>query len=252
MNARDTHIAKYITAYQTIYPAANVLLAKSSFRYYLSRHSARRQISPAVKVIRDILGSNADNTTPQLLIHLFSNGGSCVLYHLYDLYHKTSKFPAGSPDRTLPPHVTIFDSVPGRWSYAGSTNAVLLAIPPGMMRKSAFPFVHLLGAFWVVKYRVIKVPEETHVWGLAHNDRTRAWESCRAYVYSEADEFVDHRAVEEHANHAESNGYVILRRDKFSDSKHVAHAKSDPDRYWLLVKETWEAGNKEVHFIPKN
>lgn len=81
--------------------------------------------------------------------------------------------------------------------------------------------------------------------GLAHNDPGLVRETCRAYVYSEADEFVDHRAVEEHAEYAEVNGYVVVRRDKFLNSQHVAHARSDPDRYWSLVRNTWEASQQD-------
>jgi hypothetical protein len=47
--------------------------------------------------------------------------------------------------RLLPLHVTIFDSVPGRWSSSGSTNGVLAGVPVGLARTLAFPFVHLLG-----------------------------------------------------------------------------------------------------------
>ncbi len=51
--------------------------------------------------------------------------------------------------------------------------------------------------------------------GLAHNDPTRAHEICRAYVYSEGDDFVNYRHVEEHADDAEIKGYMVVRRDKF-------------------------------------
>lgn len=172
MNARDVHIAKYITRYRAPYPTASILLAKSSFRYYLSPRSARLEVTPAVQVIRDIVPLSADNAKPRMLIHVFSNGGSCVLYHLYDLYAETATGSLGSiahkdgelARRLLPPHVTIFDSVPGRWSYSGSTRAVLASLPVGWLRRLAFPLVHLLGLWWVIKYVLLKVPEETHVW----------------------------------------------------------------------------------------
>lgn len=51
---------------------------------------------------------------------------------------------------------------------------------------------------------------------------------------------VDFRDVEAHADHAESQGYVVYRRDRFFDSQHVAHARSDPERYWCMVREAWE------------
>ena len=53
----------------------------------------------------------------------------------------------------------------------------------------------------------------------------------RAYVYSKADKFVDYRAIEEHANHAEKNGFVVVKREKFEGSTHIAHARAEPQRY---------------------
>jgi hypothetical protein len=240
MDARDVHIAKYITHYQVLYPTASILLMKSFFRYYLIPSSARREVAPAVKAILNVLDDDEKSSKqPRMLIHMFSNGGSCTLYHLYDLYKDDSNH-----HRTLPPHVTIFDSVPGRWSATESPRAILVSLPAGWVRTLGLPFVYLLGLWWVIKYRLLKVPEETHVWGLAHNDPARARETRRSYVYSEADEFVHYRAVEEHADHAEANGYVVVRRDKFSGSQHVAHARLDPDRYWSLVTETWNSSTE--------
>ncbi|KUJ15088.1 uncharacterized protein LY89DRAFT_588758 [Mollisia scopiformis] len=255
MNARDVHIAKYIIRYQTLYPTAHILVATSSFRYYFSPRSARREVAPAVKVIRDVLGDDTSKgSEPRMLIHVFSNGGSCVLYHLYDRYAKASRERSSTSEheRLLPSHVTIFDSVPGRWSYKGSTQAVLAAVPAGWARKLAIPPVHILGSCWVVKYILLRVPEETHVWGGAHNDPARVRETCRAYVYSETDQFVQYRAVEKHADDAETKGFVVVRRDKFPNSAHVAHARSNPDRYWSLVKETWEAGQRQDEKLPAN
>jgi hypothetical protein len=63
-------------------------------------------------------------------------------------------------------------------------------------------------------------------------------------MYSEVDQLVNHRDVDEHADHAESKGYVIVWREKFKDSQHVAHARTYPDRYWSLVRETWKAGRR--------
>lgn len=254
MDARDVHIYKYVARYQTHYPTACILLVKSFFRYYFSPGSARRDLAHAVDVIRDVVGNSAVtslsiNDKPAMLVHVFSNGGSCMLYYLYNLYAETataSPAPVTHNDnpRTaslLPPHVTIFDSAPGRWSYSGFTGAVLASLPVGWARTLAFPLVHLLGVWWVIKYRMLKVPEETHVWGLAHNDPALVREGCRAYIYSEADGFVDYRHVEEHANQAEINGYRIVHRDKFPHSRHVTHAHSDPNRYWFVVRNTWEA-----------
>ena len=245
MDARDTHIAKYITRYQTLYPTSMILVAKSSFWTLLSPRSARRELEPAVEVIRDLLPvePSSGDTKPQILIHIFSNAGSCVLYHLYDLYTQTAKGEKGN-GRLLPKHVTIFDSGPGRWNYSVSTQGILTGVPAGLLRWVALPLVHLLGLFWWIKYILLKVPDELHTWGLAHNDSGKVRETCRAYIYSEADEFVNYRAVEEHAERAEAKGFVVARREKFPGSPHVAHARSDPEKYWSVIGDTWKVSQK--------
>lgn len=163
MDARDAHIAKYVTRYQALYPTSSILLVKSSFMCFLRPKTARRDLQPAVHVIRNEVGAaETFDEKPQMLVHLFSNGGSCMLHYLYDEYARVPERSGASArhksdQSVLPPHVTIFDSVPGRWTYHGSTGAVLESVPSGWARHLAFPFVHLLGAFWWIKYRALEV-----------------------------------------------------------------------------------------------
>lgn len=58
----------------------------------------------------------------------------------------------------------------------------------------------------------------------------------RCYIYSDGDELVDWRHVEAHAEEAGRMGLVV-RREKFEGSSHVAHMRADPDRYWGITKE---------------
>jgi hypothetical protein len=116
-----------------------------------------------------------------------------MFYHLYGLYAElsvTSSNPAaykydGNPNHgrpgVLPPHIAIFNSAPGCWSYS-SSQVVLAGPPAGRIRTLLLPLVHLLGMWWAIKYTLFKVPEETYVWGLAHNDLARAREACRSYI----------------------------------------------------------------------
>ena len=62
----------------------------------------------------------------------------------------------------------------------------------------------------------------------------------RGYIYSEADQMVDWRVVEEHARDAEAKGFVV-RREKFEESGHVAHMRVGGGvRYWGIVEGMWE------------
>ena len=45
--------------------------------------------------------------------------------------------------------------------------------------------------------------------------------------------------VEEHTEEARKAG-LDARMERFEGSPHVAHARSDPERYWSAVKKVWE------------
>lgn len=51
---------------------------------------------------------------------------------------------------------------------------------------------------------------------------------------------VDYRVVEKHADHAEVKGFTVVRRERYRDSEHVAHARKYPERYWEVVRESCE------------
>jgi hypothetical protein len=248
MDARNAHIAKYVIQYQALYPTSSILLIRSSITCYLSPDSALKDIEPAVHLMQQELSSvgNGD-TKPRLLVHMFSNGGSCMIYHLY---HKYTKYMAHSKIEKLmgdkqccplPRHMGVYDSAPGGWGYRSSTSAVLQSIPAGIMRQIALPFVYLLGAWWWVKYRVLGVAEDTVVWGLTHNGAANKLETSRVYFYSEADKMIDFHDVETHIDDATAKGFIVTHNIKLRDSDHVAHARRYPELYWGTIREAWNS-----------
>ena len=70
----------------------------------------------------------------------------------------------------------------------------------------------------------------------------------RLYLYSPIDELIPPEDVERHAAQAKVQaGVTDIRMEKFENSPHVAHARTDPERYWSAVKRVWEeAGEKKV------
>lgn len=250
MDAREPHIAKYTTRLQALYPDASMVLIRSFGYHFTTRVRLHpKEIEPAVPVIRSIMaevgggkeggGGGEREEEPDMLIHLFSNGGSTTLRYLYGLYAQSAR--PGEPAR-LPNHVTIFDSAPGQWQWGRSVTAftIPLARSSWVVRLVTGSLIHLLCAF----YWVMHVP-----WGrpghigrswLVHNDRAVNKSECRrAYIYSEEDKLVDYRDVEEHAAAAAESGYVS-RLEKFRNSPHVAHVRVDEQRYWGIVRSTWE------------
>ncbi|KAF2158516.1 hypothetical protein M409DRAFT_61587 [Zasmidium cellare ATCC 36951] len=251
--ARDAHLAKYIDEYRQICPAACILLVKAELAVMASAYVARRNIAEAIPVIREIVGeaesSNPETRkNPQLLVHLFSNGGSCMLSTLYDVYAEKSStslpqtksmLDRGSAFRVLPLHITIFDSTPSlQYSHSKIVASVMAGIPRGALQIVACPVIQLLSLFWLVSIHVFRKRDEMAYWASSHNDTSKVHEVRRVYVYSNADKMVAYGDVEAHARCAEHRGFSTTL-EHFSGSPHVAHAKSDTERYWRIVKEAW-------------
>lgn len=299
MGARAAHLAKYTAAYQALFPGTPVLLVRCFVHHFtpgLRRRGARAltgEIAPAVAVIRSLVddggggGSNShdDNNKsedeeeegggkqtekqkqkqPEILVHVFSNGGATILRHLYTLYSSnnsnnnitttTTRSTAGG----LPPRVTIFDSAPGRFHYARSVHAFTVGLPHARTPLLKYLLVHLAvrllcAAYWVAQCvlgRLLSLSlDRTYA---VHNDPPAAAheEVRRTYIYSREDRMIDFRDVEAHAAEARRKGVVGgggggeeegVRLERFQGTEHVAHVRGDAVRYWRVVKETWEGG----------
>jgi hypothetical protein len=246
MGAADVHLAKYISKYRDLYPTAQILLVKCPVSHMIFRARGRESVRPAVDVIRAAVDGDAQDggegeQKPELLVHLFSNGGSAVLSWLYACFAE-----AGS---ALPLHTTVFDSAPGRFTWATSYRAIVTSFAPGLTRWLAAPFVHsLCAAFWLlyIPWRRFGRRDPFTLEGGSHNDVTKVREKGRCYVYSDRDDLVTADMVEEHAADAIRKGWERerVRLEKFRGSGHVAHMKADPERYWRVVRETWEGGQR--------
>lgn len=253
MDAREPHLAKYTAKLQFLYPDSPILLIRS-FAYHFTGSRFPTEIEPAIPLIRSLVSSEDHGVgaggggggeqqpkgqKPQMLVHLFSNGGSAMLRFLYEAYARSAR--PGEPAR-LPAHVTVFDSAPGRFSWRRSVTAFTLPFLRANILVRAFwrAVINALCAF----YWVLHVP-----WGrpgfldqtwAVHNERaTNAAEVRRVYIYSEEDQLVEYRDVEEHAAVGRQRGFEA-RLEKFKGTAHVAHARGDEERYWSIVKSTWE------------
>jgi hypothetical protein len=72
----------------------------------------------------------------------------------------------------------------------------------------------------------------------------------RLYIYSEGDELVEAGAVEQHMEEGRGKGLSVSAEKFGKESKHVCHARTDPERYWAAVGRLWkealEMGMKEA------
>lgn len=237
-DALDSHIAKYIEKYKTLYPSSHILLFKNTSKNPYLPLIPEKTFEPMVPVIKScLLADGCSSSSPALLIHMFSTGGSARISSLYDYYAWSAE---GNESLHLPPHVTIFDSCPGEGSLSGMVAFFQVGLS-GVQRLLATPFIYLLATFWRSAVAAGWLKDWLTIWGRAHNDKEskNPHEIRRTYIYSETDALIDYKAIETHAAEAEKQGFQV-RLEKFDGSAHVAHAKHDEARYWDVVRQTWE------------
>ncbi|KAB8233494.1 hypothetical protein BDV23DRAFT_159487 [Aspergillus alliaceus] len=232
MNALPRALTKYVTEYTRLAPSARIIILLSSssdFTTCSTKRAQQARLAPAVEAIQ----AEASSQDP-VFVHMFSNGGVFTTINLLSTYQART----GQPLRISS---TILDSAPGVATVSGALKAFSYVLPrPWVLRlvcQAALWVIFVLGA---AVRRVIRVSDAVSVAREAINDRRLVCGGGdgvrrRCYVYSDADELVDWRDVERHADEAEAKGWSV-RREKFVGSQHVSHMKYDPERYWGIMR----------------
>ncbi|KID93450.1 hypothetical protein MAJ_10588, partial [Metarhizium majus ARSEF 297] len=235
-DARDAHIAKYLVKYQALYPAAQILLLKSTMKQMIRPSLIGPSMKHAASVVRAAFPTATQSSSPPLLIHIFSNGGSSSIANLYDQY---AAMAGPDEDKRLPPHVTILDSCPGLWSMPHAVAFVSVSLSP-FQRLIAAPILYAWAAVWSISMALGIMPDFMGDWGRAHNNNPgNAAEIRRVYIYSPSDTLIDYEEVEAHAAEAKAKGFSV-ELEKFDGSAHVAHLRKDENRYWEIIRRTIE------------
>ncbi|KAK3324430.1 hypothetical protein B0T19DRAFT_230437 [Cercophora scortea] len=243
--ATNGPLAKYVNQYQALSPASAILIVTCTFAGMTLPWVGLREARVAATATRAILEQDADDAQtsshprPRLLVHVFSNAGSTMLYHLYTAYAAAAGSATAVP-ATLPLHATVFDSTPAAFTYQTLLQGILDGAPSAAIRLAVMPIAYLYVALVWVAVAVLRLPD--HIGDLApraHNDPARVREARRVYMYGPADRITPAAGVERHADEAEARGFTV-RREVFEGTGHVAHARKHADRYWRAVSETWE------------
>lgn len=235
-DAKDVHIAKYIAKYQSLFPSAQILLLRSTMGC-IFRPS---QIGPAMKVaasvIRAAFQTPVSPSSPPLLIHAFSNGGSSSIANLYEQFAVTADT---TDDKVLPPHVTIFDSCPGLFRIPCAVAFVSVGLP-FLQKIIAGPFLYAFAVFWTTSMAMGMLPNSLSEWYKSHNEHmANNSEVRRVYIYSDIDSLTDYNDVEAHAAEAKTKGFSVAL-EQYEGSAHVSHLRQDEKRYWDIVKRVIE------------
>ncbi|KAI5864101.1 hypothetical protein GGS23DRAFT_482632 [Durotheca rogersii] len=239
MDARDVHIAKYIAEYQSIYPSSIILLVKFSSRESGLVSSKNETVQPAFAYIWSKIDAGILSTTParpEILVHIFSNGGCSTMRALYLLFQSQSSY-------TFPVHTAVYDSCPGLFSFSSLYNVIMVNFPKGPAQIVAAPLVAAAVVsiwVWFDLLGFLAGEDPLSLNSRVHNDRSAVSQTNRTYIYGTADAMVHSAHIEAHAKEAVSKGFLV-RGEVFEDSPHVSHMKSDSQRYWNIVVETWKA-----------
>jgi hypothetical protein len=247
MDARDVHLAKYISHYQNTYPNASILLIKFFMREAVITSKAASAVQPALWYVQSLIEAGTLSATPskpEILVHLFSNGGSTTMQAMYTGYKRMSSSSSSSSSGELPfpLHAAVYDSCPGLHAFSSSYNALIASFPNGLARSLFSPFIVLMILatwIWYTPFGFIAGEDFLTKNARVLNDPKLVKQTNRTYIYGKADIMVDWRHVETHARKAMAKGFSV-RVEPFDSSPHVAHMKTDRQRYWSIVDETWK------------
>lgn len=237
MNAPPRALAKYVIEYRRLAPSARIVFIRSSSSDFFWHATARAQtarVAPAVEAIRAV--ATLDNP---VFMHLFSNGGLSSTTHLLQAYNKE----VGKP---LPISSMIIDSAPGTATVTAAMKAFSFALPKmWILRLISRSFLWLSLVLVKLIHAITRSPDPVALAREVINDVSLIQAvnadgiPARCYIYSDADELVDARDVEQHASESEACGWLV-RRERFQGTPHVGHMKAAPERYWGIVTEYLE------------
>jgi hypothetical protein len=234
MSAHRKHISKYTSQYRQKYPSAELLVIESSIADIVYRTNKSQQ--DRIRLARDILTSHLAATpksqqNPQVLLHVFSNGGAQAAVQLATSLPATHRPKAFS--------AIIFDSCPGEATYARSHQAMSHSLPKNSLPARILGplLIHLTLCLFYLAIFVCRFESVlTRSRKCLNDPEMFGTQVPRLYVFSKADELVPWRDVESHAEDAGRKGYGEVRRVLFEDSAHCAHAMAHREEYWGAVE----------------
>ncbi|KAL1959051.1 hypothetical protein VTO42DRAFT_3292 [Malbranchea cinnamomea] len=228
MGASKRNAAKYLAEYIKLAPQARIIFILTSPQHIFLSASDRLRQARVVPAVEALLSSASANRP--MLFHFFSNGGGFTLRHLATVYQRRT-------GRALPMKALLIDSAPGIPSVAVTHKALSYSFPKFFLFRILVSVIvrvalELLRVFAVLTRR----RNPAHELRKALNDPSLiSLRSKRCYLYSEGDELIPWQTVETHAVEAKEKGWEVTFEKFPSNSAHVMHMRTDPERYWKIV-----------------
>ncbi|KAL9612079.1 MAG: hypothetical protein Q9167_003301 [Letrouitia subvulpina] len=235
--AQPKHVAKYVAHLQAIFSNATIIPFPACSLAEFTYKSVSAQAEELQPALNNIFGQAAYRR--RLLVFAFSNGGC---YH-FSLFAHLWRQRMGKP---LPVDAIIFDSAPGRGTWARISTALDESIiPPSWLlpfRVLAQSAVWLgVGAYIVTVQAMGSKNIVERVWKTLNDASVVDLKSAKGFVFSKSDPMVRYQDVEAHAEEAEKLGWCVLK-EPFKDTGHAKHMLADGERYWAFVKKVWYEG----------
>jgi hypothetical protein len=232
MNAAEKHIAKYTAGYTRLFPHASILLVQCSLAgFFTSKAKQEVLLKPAYDTILSHISD--DSKTGPVILHAFSHGGGTIANHI------TAFLKERVSAQKVIFNKVILDCLPGIPTIEGAVRAVSFSLPRN-------PILRFLGQcmfrIWLTTYSFFvyflrRREDKVNRLRRRLNDPQRFDVNApRLYLYSKADELVEHWAVAEHAEDARKKGYRV-REEVSVNAAHCGIVRDEPERYWKAVQE---------------
>jgi len=136
----------------------------------------------------------------------------------------------------------IVDSAPGGEGLRNAIRVFAQFFPSILIRIPLTAIIVVLYAFRAIRTKIFGMtPLFTRLMNALAAPSILPWfdkSTPRLYVYSRADEMVPFDEVKLHVARVREVG-LNVKEEVFEDSPHVAHARTEPVRYWNAVQEAW-------------
>ncbi|KAG9218423.1 hypothetical protein CCMSSC00406_0007976 [Pleurotus cornucopiae] len=241
--APESPLQKYVEGHTSVFPAATVVVVRVHAGFFFRTIKAREAVlQPLLDYLTERFYDQTKKPSGGVLIHALSNGGVLQLMTLHGMLRR--RFPPKSQDiatLTKFPVALVVDSAPGDSQYASMLSFFTIPMRTRIARlatTAAFSLAYVVYASITTALGVDFFAEMHAFMAETSVLPGHVGATPRLYVYSDNDEMVRAKVVEEHVRRVRGLGYTV-RVKKFVGSRHVQHARSDPDRYWGAIRETW-------------
>lgn len=237
-DAQLKHVAKFADGYNILFPSSKIIVLTSPLLGALFRGPQHRH-DCTLPLLKEAFGPASEPPRqPSVLAHVLSNTGMLYFTATLEAYKR-------SFGRPMPHSLVVMDSVPGsmdrKKANVGNLADTLAAgaglpWPPVITKALIVSSMYVMGTVDLLGIRENPVAVSMRI---ANDAELATTGARRVYVYSKEDPITLWEAVEEHAEDAREKGYAV-ECELSKGSGHVEHMRRHPERYWHLIKRSWE------------